>query len=431
MQPVEPVAAERRQRRPRPARFWYLAGMCPYFGALGIQNVVIIWLMTQVLHESPSRVGLAQMLTMLPMLTLVLLGGVAADRRELRRLLVTLQSAMALLPLGLAWIIYARLLSYPALLLISVSIGVLGAFIVPARDAMLSVVDDGEIQRTVTAMTGLQFASQIAGLILGGAASWLAVMLGEGPSDPAGAAGLLILQSGLIFGAAMISRKLPVTSKPPPLAGDPQSAVKGIWQGFVVAKAEAAIWPILVLLFCIGTLFTGVFLVQIPLLARDVYQGGSDTLAGLNISFMAGTTLTVLALRRFRPIIHQGRALLLASGISGFVIAMIALAPALPLMYLLAAVWGGSGGIVMIMSRSLVQGAAPEASRGRILSIFQLAYVGGAPLGCFAMGLLIDAVGVVNAALAPAAGMAAILAVACRASNIWRLPVNTLLRHDI
>lgn len=400
------------------ARFWYLAGMCPYFCALGVQNVVFIWLMTQVLRATPSQVGLAQMLSMLPMLTIILLGGAVADRRELRRYLVMLQAVMALLPLILAGSIGVALLSYWVLVSVSVAIGVMGAFIVPARDAMLSLVDDGEIQRTVTAMTGLQFASQIAGLVLGGSASWLAAHMGDGPSDPMGAAGLLVVQAAFVLISAMMARKLPAAR---PNLSVQSDALTHIADGFRAAMRNAAIRPVLLLMFCIGTLFTGVFLVQMPLMVRDVYQGSSLELAMLNIGFMAGTTMMVLALRRARPIRRQGRAMLLSSCVSCVVIGLISLAPSFPVLCLMAALWGGSGGVTMIMSRTLVQSAAPEASRGRILSIFQLAYVGGAPLGSYVMGLLIDGLGVVNSVLVPAAGLALLLAAACYCSSIWQL----------
>ncbi len=403
---------------PASARFWYLAGMCPYFCAIGVQNVVFIWLMTQVLHASPWQVGLSQMLTMLPMLTIILLGGVVADRRELRRYLIVLQAVMALMPLSLAGSIGFGYLSYWGLVFVSVAIGIIGAFVVPARDAMLSLVDDGEIQRTVTAMTGLQFASQIVGLTLGGSASWLATSIGSGPSDPLGAIGLLIVQGVLVFISAYFSSKLPAVAPKLSVMG---SAMANISQGFGAAMRDATIRPILLFMFCIGTLFTGVFLVQIPLMVRDVYQGSSAELALLNISFMGGTTLMVLALRRMHPVRRQGRAMLLASCASAVVIGLISLAPSLPLMCLLAAAWGGSGGISMIMSRTLVQAAAPAESRGRILSIFQLAYVGGAPLGSFAMGLLIDALGVTNAPLVPAAGLVLAIITAYFTSAIWKL----------
>jgi len=406
------------QKFPVSARFWYLAGMCPYFCAIGVQNVVFVWLMTQVLHASPWQVGLSQMLTMLPMLTIILLGGVAADRRELRTYLIILQMVMALLPLSLAGGIGLGYLSYWGLVFISVSIGIIGAFVVPARDAMLSLVDDGEIQRTVTAMTGLQFASQIAGLLLGGCASWLAGQVGAGASDPAGALGLLVLQGALIFISAFFSSKLPAAKPQLPAGG---GALANIAEGFGAAMRNATIRPILLFMFCIGTLFTGVFLVQIPLMVRDVYRGSSAELALLNISFMVGTTLMVLALRRMHPVRRQGRAMLLASCVSCGVIGLISLAPSLLFTCVLAVIWGAAGGVTMIMSRTLVQGAAPPEIRGRILSIFQLAYVGGAPLGSFAMGLLIDGLGVVKAPLVPATGLALVIMVAYFTSAIRQL----------
>lgn len=405
---------------PANARVWYLAGMCPYFFAIGVQNVVFMWLMTQSLHASAAQVGLAQMLTMLPMLTIILLGGVVADRRELRRHMILLQVMMALLPLALALGIVTGRLSYWGLVAFSVAASVMGAFIVPARDAMLSRVEDGEMQRTVTAMTGLQFGSQIAGLTLGGCASWLAMRLGSGPDDAMGAAGLLLAQSAMVLASAWFSSKLPAAR---PAMSTGGGAIANIAEGFRAAMRDATIRPVLLLIFCIGTLFTGVFLVQIPLLVRDLYQGGSAELALLNISFMGGTTLMVLALRRLRPILLQGRAIILSSCVSAIVMGLISLAPPLPLMCMLAAAWGGCGGVTMIMARTLVQAASQAQSRGRILSIFQLAYIGGAPLGSFAMGLLIDRLGVANAALVPAVGLALVLALAYFTSAIWRLRV--------
>lgn len=380
--------------------------------------MVFIWLMTQILHASPSQVGLSQMLAMLPMLTIILLGGVVADRRELRSYLITLQVIMALLPLSLAGSIGNGYLSYWGLVLVSVAIGVMGAFIVPARDAMLSQVDDGEIQRTVTAMTGLQFASQIAGLALGGCASWLAAEFGSGPADPVGAIGLLVMQGGLVFISAVFASRLPEAK---PRGAVTNGAMANITEGFKAAAQHPTIRPIMLLMFFIGILFTGVFLVQIPLIIRDLYHGGSAELALLNISFMGGTTIIVLALRRAHPVRRQGRAMFLSSCISTMMIALIALGPPFYVMCLMAAVWGASGGITMIMSRTLVQSVAPAESRGRILSIFQLTYIGGAPLGSYAMGLLIDGMGVVHAALVPAAGLALVLGAAYFMSSIWEL----------
>ncbi len=400
-------------------RVWYLAGFSPYFAAIGVQSVLYPWILTQVLHERAARVGIAQMLTTLPMLLLVMFGGALADRRELRGHLVRLQCLMGLMPLVLAALLLGARLSYPAIVAVSMMLGALGAFIVPARDAMLSAVGEGRIQQTITAVTGIQFSSQVGGLALGGGASLLALWIGGARNSPAGAAPLLVLQGALVFAAAWIATRLPEV--PSAVAQPSRNALASMLDGIAEVWRSNVIRPVVIMMFATGILYTGVFLVQMPILVRDVYHGGSLRLAALNISFMAGTALTAIFLRRFRPIRRQGRAFILASCVSGVAIALIALRPPFSGMCAIAALWGVSGGIAVMMCRTLVQGAAPPAHRARVLSIFQLGYMGGAPFGAFAMGYIIELSGPVYAGLVPALGMIAVLIAARYFSGIWEL----------
>lgn len=403
-------------------RVWYLTGFCPYFAAIGIQSVLYPWVLTQVLHESAARVGVAQMLTTLPMLLLVLFGGAIADRRELRTHLVRLQSAMGLLPLLLAALALSGRITYSAIIAVSMTLGALGAFIVPARDAMLSTVGEGRIQQTITAMTSLQFSAQIAGLAAGGGASLLALWLGQGQRLALGAAPLLLLQGALVFAAAWTSSHLPHSPAVISLQADQsRHAFAAIKDGVIEVWRSHVIRPTVILMFSTSVLYTGVFLVQIPVLVRDVYHGGSGALAALNISFMAGTIVTAITLRRYGLIRRQGRAFILASCGSGIAIGLIALQPPFTGMCAIAAMWGMTGGIAVMMSRTLVQGAAPPAHRARVLSIFQLGYMGGAPFGAITMGFIIEAAGPVLAGLVPAACMVVVMLCARYISGIWNL----------
>ena len=58
----------------------YLLANSTWFLAFGIQMVVFAWLITIQLHESPTRVGIAQMALLLPTLVFILVGGSLADR---------------------------------------------------------------------------------------------------------------------------------------------------------------------------------------------------------------------------------------------------------------------------------------------------------------------------------------------------------------
>jgi len=139
-----------------------------------------------VLHEPASRVGVALMSLMAPSILFMLLGGAVADRADCRRLLVRGHFLVALLPLGLALVITGGRLSYGALIVYALGVGTVGAFVLPARDAMLTRVAAGNLGRAVAIMTATQFGSQLVGIASGAAA------------ETVGAPALLLLQAGML-----------------------------------------------------------------------------------------------------------------------------------------------------------------------------------------------------------------------------------------
>ncbi len=399
-------------------RRWYLLGFGLYFSAMGIQSVLYPWILTQVLNESASRVGFAQMMSMVPMLTLVLFGGVVADRHELRRHLIVLQCLIAFVPLSLAIFIRLDSLSFFLMIAMSLGAGALGAFIIPAREAMLVRVAGGQIQQTVTATTGIQFGSQIIGILLGGGASYVAIAMGRAPSDAMGGAPLLVLQAVLLLLAALATIRLPCS---PPKTGERRHAVAEIRDSVREVFRIDAIRPIVILMFFTGILYIGVFMVQLPIIVRDVYHGDSAALAILNTCFMVGTCLSAIVMTRYGHFRRQGRALILSTTASGLIMALILLEPPLFGLYAIAGFWGISGGISMVMGRTLVQAAAPPDHRGRVLSIFQLGYMGGAPIGALLIGFAIDRIGPINAIFIPTIGMTLLMLIARYRSGVWHL----------
>ena len=127
---------------------WYMSGVWIYFFSAGIQGVLFPWIVAIVLHESSDRVGIAQMLSMLPMMVLGLFGGALADRRELRSHLLRLQLAAIVPPALLAALIFGGWLSYPLMVCYALVMSALGGFVMPARDAMLSRVAASRPLRT-------------------------------------------------------------------------------------------------------------------------------------------------------------------------------------------------------------------------------------------------------------------------------------------
>ena len=81
---------------------WYLGSTALFLVPSGIQMVLYPWLVAIYLQETPERVGIAAMASQIPMLFLILWGGLAGDRFDQQRLLVRLQLGMAIPPLIMA-----------------------------------------------------------------------------------------------------------------------------------------------------------------------------------------------------------------------------------------------------------------------------------------------------------------------------------------
>ena len=74
----------------------YLLANVGFLVPSGLVTIMFPWLIVVALHASPERVGIAQMITQLPGLFLLLFAGWVADRVEQRRILIISQLFAAL-----------------------------------------------------------------------------------------------------------------------------------------------------------------------------------------------------------------------------------------------------------------------------------------------------------------------------------------------
>src|SRR5689334_19368598 len=85
----------------------YLVANVAFLVPSGLFTIVFPWLIVVALRKSPERVGIAQMITQLPALFLLLFAGLLADRIEQRRILIVTHLLVAVSQLGMAWLIAA------------------------------------------------------------------------------------------------------------------------------------------------------------------------------------------------------------------------------------------------------------------------------------------------------------------------------------
>jgi len=396
-----------------------MGGVSAYFFSGGVQTVLFPWLLVFVLNESAALTGVAQMFAMLPMLILGLFGGATADRKELRRYLMRLQLAAGLAPIALAVLYFGGYLSYEVLIGYAIVLAALGAFTMPARDSLLNRVANsslgGNIQQAVSMATGAQFMSQVVGLLVGG----LATVVGAVP--------LMAAQSASLIVAAVTTMRLP--KAPPTVSHAPHeerpSQLSQIREGIDIVWQNEDLRSVIMMMFFAGILYIGVFMVLFPLLIRDIYGGGSFEIAFINICFFGGIGVSSMALTRLPPIKRQGRAIMLAMCSGSIMMVFVHFHPPLWAVYTLALCWGLSSGVSMSQSRAIVQIAAVDSHRARVLSVFQLGMMGGGPIGAFGAGFVIEALGPLDAVLVPSSCMVVLWLLIFFFTNMWKIEAGT------
>lgn len=400
---------------------WYMSGHGTYFLAMGIQSVVFPYLVTFVLKMPADKVGLAQMFSLLPMFGLVLFGGMTADRRELRMYLVRLQILAALPIAALAILVFTNTLTFFLLVLCNFASGAIGAFVLPARDSLLNRVarrsPSGDIAQAVSYTTGVQFGMQVIGLTIGR----MVALAGAG-----------IMLIGVIF--SLFVAAFCATNLLPAPPGVPASDAnlnpnekkwrrnyREIKEGLTQVRHSERMASVIFMMFLGGIFVMGALLVLLQILIRDVYQGDISDFTIIMICFTIGITFSTTLIGRFFSIHHQGRAMMVTFANGALVLTCIHFHPPLWGLYLLVFFWGSTAGITMSTSRTIVQELAIESHRARIMSVFQLGFLGGAPLGALLIGYLTRILGPLDAALVSAGGITIAWAGLFFFTDLWNL----------
>lgn len=420
----------------------YLGVQCSWFMAFGLQMVLFPYLITGPghLHMDGLALGLANMALSLPSVIFLLIGGVVAERADGKRLLILLHLLAAAPAMLLAFYVGPGELTYPMMIFYALSIGTIGAFMMPARDSIVNEVVERRVrvgsgvtlQLGVTLATMAQFLAQIAGLILAGYADKATRMppwLGGFSIGPISAETLLFTQGiVLISGAAfalLMARGRQVRS-----TGRGLKATYGaIAEGVAAVRADPKLWAMTTLMFGVGVFVIGAFLVVLPIINRDVYNFGSSGIRDMFVTFWMGAFVSSAVLAVFKRIKRQGRLLLGAQFIASASILMMM--GDIPHWGFLAIVfvWGLAAGISIAMSRSIVQDSAPKQKLARVLSIYQLGFMAGAPFGAALMGALVDVFGPQKIAVVPAGGMILLILWMVFFTPVWNMKGSAWIAH--
>ena len=372
-----------------------------WFGAFAstigtwMQKVAQSWLVLD-LTKSSFFLGLDDFLGQLPILLFTVLGGVIADRHDRRRLLIGSQYVQMATAFTLAALVWTGYIRIHHILVMSFVTGLAQAFGGPAYQSLIpSLVEKKHLPNAI-ALNSIQFnLSRILGSLFAGATI---AALGTA---------LCFGLNGLSFFVVIVALlSLSVTHIP---GGERRPMLEEIHGGFSYTRRD----PALVALIAVASLttFLGLPLVTfLPVFARDVF-GGDIVLYSRMMAFVGAGSVTgalvVAWLGRFR---RMALMLLIVEVLYGLLIIAFSLSQTLWLSELL--LFGAGMAVMMVtsMTTSLVQLIVPDHLRGRVVSIYMVAFRGGMPLGSLASGYAASLAGApavlaVNGALVSLAGL--------------------------
>ncbi|MBD3647594.1 MAG: MFS transporter [Pseudomonadales bacterium] len=242
-------------------------------------------------------------------------------------------------------------------------------------------------------------------------------------AERTGAAMILMVQSATLMVGAFAYFKLDVPyNKPDPTDhGILSQITESIAEGYRTVRASPPMRMVVIQNCAMGTFFMGSYIVTLPLLVRELYDGGSVELSWMNAANSLGLITTIMLLLKFGDLHRQGRAPLLAQAIGCFALAGAGLGFSFASLIGFVFAWGVCGGIAMTMSRTIMQEQAPVNQRSRMMAFFSFSFMGSGPVGAILSGYMVEWFGVSTALMISSASMFTVVAVVALVSSLWRL----------
>jgi MFS family permease len=382
-------------------------GACTSSVGTWMQNVAQNWLVVNLTH-SAFYLGLDAFLGQLPIMLFTLIGGVVADRRDRRRVLLTSQYVQMTSAFTLALLVYLQVIrptEGPAGQAVSMTVwyvlalsflnGCAQAFGGPAYQSLVpSLVEKKDLPNAI-ALNSIQFnLARIIGPLLAGAA-----MATVGTV-------FCFSMNGLSFVAVIVSLMILNIPAREPLP--PQPMLQQLRRGFTYVRHEGPLLGLTLVAFV--TTFLGMPLITLlPVFVQKVFHLGVGEYAQMMAFQGAGAVVGALIVAWMGRFPRMGSAALAFQIGLGAVIVAFALSRIPALSYALLFLAGMGQLIVFSLANSLVQLVVPNEMRGRVMSIYMVAFRGGMPLGSLTAGYLANAfsapaVLVVNGVLMMAVG---------------------------
>ena len=349
-------------------------GACTSSIGTWMQSMAQAWVVYQI-SGSSFMLGFDSFLASIPIVFFSLLGGVFADRSSRQNILIGSQVVQLSCAFVLAGLFAAHIVQIWHILLLSFLVGTAQSFGGPAYQALIPSLVKNEDLPNAIALNSIQFnLARVIGPTLGGIAL-----------TQLGATWCFSL-NGVSFLAVIFSLLIIRPHFVPTKTGE--SVMTSMKQGFHFIRKQGTMEALIFLAFTM-TLLAFPVIVFLPVFAKDVFHGGPRLYTIFLVCSGIGSICGALVVAGLGKYKHQGRAALMMLLILGILISAFALSRNLILSCVLVFFSGSALLAVFATISSLVQMITSDQMRGRVMSVYNVAFRGGMPFGSLIVGALV------------------------------------------
>jgi MFS family permease len=345
-----------------------------------MQRTAVIWVVYSITH-SAFMTGVTIFAEQFPSFLFSFAGGVAADRYDRFRIIRITQITSMIQAVLLALLVYTGHTVVWEILVLSVILGIINAFDVPARQSLVHAVvaDPSDLPNAVSLTT----ATASLAMLLGPALSGIALSLWGAP--------VCFLINAASFGGVIVSlilMKLPASQ--PKKSG--KTMLGEFSEGITYVRKTPVIGPV-ILMVAIASLLVMPYNTVFPVFAKVIFKGGASTFGYITSFVGVGSVLGTIFLASRKPDAQLKRFLFAGTILMGVGLIGFALIKNFPVAMLFAVLTGFGGMTQFTVCNIMVQSESEPHMRGRAIGIMLMAIFGMLPLGSLLVGGLSQRVG--------------------------------------
>ena len=348
-----------------------------------IQRIAVPWLVYH-LTGSAFLLGLVGFAGQIPTFFFAPIAGVLIDRWNRYHILIFTQIAAMIQALILAFLFLTGTIEIWNIIVLSVFLGFINAFDIPARQALVvELVEKKEdLGNAIALNSSMVNGARLLGPSIAGV---LIAYTGEG---------ICFLLNGISYLFVIVSLLLmKVNSKKRGI--QKPNVFKELKEGFSYTFGNVPIKSIILLLGLIS-LMGMPYAVLMPVFANEILHGGSHTFGFLMGASGFGALIGAIYLASRRSVLGLGRIIPFSAGMFGLGLVIFSLSRFFLLSLISMVVVGLGMMLQMASSNTIIQTIVDDDKRGRVMSIYAMAFMGTAPFGSFFAGSMASFLGAPN-----------------------------------